>query len=169
MRLTSIPLPSSLNVTTISVPWRPMSRTICPVSGFLACKRCSRSSIPWSIALRSMCSNGATSLSRILRSNSPSVLLTTNSVGRFRVEAVWRTIRCRRGSKRENGTRRVRIRLSWISAWIRDCCNSRPSVSRIFSESVVLKSTKSEADSASDFDNWFNDEYWSISNGSKSA
>ena len=165
---TLIPRPSSIKLITISPPSRSTSSVIKPVLDLPLSIRSCDFSIPWSTALRSICSSGEVIRSRILRSISPSSFRIRSSTDLPSSVAVWRTTRCRRGVIRENGTVRESINPSCKSVWVRDNCSSKFSVSRVLSSMVVLMSNKSDADSESDFDSWLSAEYWSISNGSKS-
>ena len=144
-----MPAPSSERVRRMSPPSRPMFRRIVPCSGLPAARRVSPDSMPWSTALRSMCSSGATMRSRTVRSISPSALPTTNSTCLPSSPATCRTIRRKRGTSRSNGTMRVRIRPSWSSVLTRACCSSRVSASRFFAARVSFRSRRSEADSKS--------------------
>ena len=164
---TLMPRPSSLKLITTSLPSRSTSKVICPLRSLPEFRRICGLSIPWSTALRSMCSSGEVMRSRMVRSISSSALIIVSSTDLFSSLAVWRTIRSKRGVKRANGTIREFISPSCSSVWVRDNCKSRFSLSRVFSSKVLLMSIKSEADSDNDFDNWFRDEYWSISSGSK--
>ena len=166
---TSMPRPSSANWMTISLPSRCTSRVIRPLRSLPDFRRVDVVSIPWSTALRNICSSGDVMRSRMVLSISSSALTMVNSTDLLSSLAVWRTIRSRRGVKRVNGTIREFIKPSCSSVWVRDNCSSRLSLSRVFSNNVWLISTKSEADSVKDLDSWFKDEYWSISRGSKSS
>ena len=163
----SMPLPSSARVITTSPPSRESSRLTWPLSSLPAPRRCSGSSMPWSTALRSICSSGATTRSIRVRSSSPSGLITSKATRLPTSPDTCRTMRRRRGTRRENGTMRVRMSFSCRSVLMRCCCSSRVSVSRVRSSRVFFRSSRSEADSESCLVIWCSSEYWSISSGSK--
>ncbi|MNE10026.1 hypothetical protein D3C80_1027220 [compost metagenome] len=163
------PAPSSVISMTISAPSCNRVSEISPCSGLPAARRISRDSRPWSTALRSMCSSGATMRSSTLRSISPSALPTTSSTCLPSSLATCRTTRCSRGTRRSNGTMRVRIRPSCSSLLTRPCCCSRLCASWARRVRVSLRSSRSEADSNKARDSCCNWEWRSISSGSKSS
>ncbi|MNO87608.1 hypothetical protein D3C76_790310 [compost metagenome] len=164
-----MPAPSSARVRRMSPPSRARFRRMVPTSGLPLARRASVDSMPWSTALRSMCSSGATIRSSTVRSISPSALLTTKSTCLPSSLATCRTMRRRRGTRRSNGTMRVRIRPSCSSVLTRACCSSRVSASRFFAARVSFRSNRSEADSNSARDSCCSCEWRSISSGSKSS
>ena len=149
---TSIPCPSSFSKITISLPSRNISSVILPLRSLPAATLAAVVSIPWSTALRSICSSGDVIRSRIVLSISSSALMILSSTDLFSSFAVWRTIRSSLGVNRVKGTIREFIKPSCNSVCVRDNCSNRLSLSRVFSNKVWLISTKSDADSVKDFD-----------------
>ncbi len=96
-----------------------------PVSSLPAARRVSGDSMPWTTALRSMCSNGGSMRSSTCRSNSPDAPSTSSSARLPVSAAAWRTMRARRCTWRWNETMRVRISPFCSSVTVRDCCCSR--------------------------------------------
>ena len=143
----SMPAPSSRMRSTMSEPSRAKLSSMVPVSGLPAMRRCDGDSMPWAMALRSMCSMGGMTRSSTLRSSSPSMPCSFSSTCLPSSAAVWRTMRRRRGAWLEKGTMRVRISPSCSSVLTRDCCSSRVSDSWVRLARIARSESRSDRDS----------------------
>ena len=124
-----IPCPSSLILMTISEPSRVITNDSKPLAALPWLSRSSLSSIPCAIALRRICSNGATRRSRIVLSISSSEPRIFNSTFLPSSDAVCLTMRSSRPTIPLKGSKRVVIRPCCKSVLSRDCCNRIASVS----------------------------------------
>ena len=103
----SRPRPSSATCTVTTWPRRATVRVMVPAGGLPARARASGSSRPWSTALRRMCSKGSVNWFSTSASTRISWPTTTSCACLPVATAVWRTLRCRRGTMVSTGAMRV--------------------------------------------------------------
>ena len=116
IRARSMPRPSSLTLIATLARSRTAVRTISPSGGLPRRRRSAGVSMPWSTALRSRCSNGSPSSSRIARSSSISFPSTRNATCLSSSRARSRTRRGKRSNTCHTGVMRAWMIPAWRSA-----------------------------------------------------